>query len=106
MNGKNRNRVYWTDQMVLVGFGLGIIYWIIDTFLYAIQYDKTNLTDYLFGPDLSGICTRIIVLCLFLIFGSHAQYTMNRRRRTENKLIELRDMNAKLEQEISKLKTA
>lgn len=106
MNGKNRNRVYWTDQMVLVGLGLGIIYWIIETFLYAIQSYQTNLTDYLFGPDLSGISTRIIVLCLFLIFGSHAQYTMNRRRRTENKLIELRDMNAKLEREISKLKTA
>lgn len=90
--------------MVLFGIGLGVVYWIIETFLYGIQSYQTNFADYLFGPDLGGLCTRIIVLCLFLIFGSHAQYTMNRRRRTENKMIELKDMNAKLEREISKLK--
>ena len=93
-----------TDPMVLIGFLLGMIYWVIETFLYAIQANQINLVDYLFGPDLSGVCTRIIVLCLFLIFGSHAQYTMNRQRRTENKLIELRDMNVKLERELSRLK--
>lgn len=93
-----------TDPMVLIGFLLGTIYWVIETFLYAIQANQINLVDYLFGPDLSGVCTRIIVLCLFLIFGSHAQYTMNRQRHTENKLIELRDMNVKLERELSRLK--
>ncbi|MBW1841352.1 MAG: hypothetical protein JRI75_06120 [Deltaproteobacteria bacterium] len=98
--------MYLTDQMVLVGLGLGVVYWLIETFLYVIQSYHANFVDYLFGPDLGGLCTRIIVLCLFLIFGSHAQYTMNRRRRTESKLIELKDMNLKLEREISKLKTS
>ena len=100
------NRVYLTDRMLLIGMGLGIIYWILETFLYVIQTSHTNFVVYLFGPDLSGLSTRIIVFCLFLIFGSHAQYTINLRRRAENKMIELKDMNAKLEQEISKLSTS
>ena len=90
--------------MVLIGIGLGTVYWIIETFLYVIGSYEINFLGRLFGPDLSGVCTRIIVLCLFLIFGSHAQYTFNRRQLAETELKKMKEINAKLQLEIMELK--
>jgi len=100
------DRVNLTDQMVLIGIGLGAVYWIIETFLYLVlSYDLDFFTR-LLGPDLAGVCTRIIVLCLFLIFGSHAQHAFNKRKRAETELAKMQALNAKLEEEIKELKSA
>lgn len=104
MKEENKNRVYLTDRMVLMGIGLGTVYWIIETFLYVIGSYEINFLSRLFGPDLSGVCTRIIVLCLFLIFGSHAQYTSNRRQLAETELKKMKETNAKLQLEVMESK--
>lgn len=93
-----------TDRMVLIGIGLGAVYWIIETFLYFIMSYEINFFSRLFGPDLAGVCTRIIVLCLFLIFGSHAQHTFNQRKQAEAELEKVQALNAELQQEIAALK--
>lgn len=98
------NQVHLTDQMVLIGLGLGAVYWIIETFLYFVLSYEIDFFTRLFGPDLAGVCTRIIVLCLFLIFGSHAQQAFNQRKQAEAELEEMKALNAKLEQEITELK--
>jgi len=42
-------RIGLTDKMVLIGFGLAAVYWILDTLLAIfISYDL-NLTSHLFG---------------------------------------------------------
>jgi PAS domain S-box-containing protein len=38
------------------------------------------------GPDLSEVWSRLTILCLFIIFGSHAQYTINQRKIAEGAL--------------------
>jgi hypothetical protein len=86
--------------MVLIGLGLGIIYWIIETLLYVFVSYELNFFDRLFGPDLAGICTRVIVLCMFLIFGSHVQYTMNQRKRADAELEALKEANLALQQKL------
>jgi hypothetical protein len=104
MMEENKNRVYLTDRMVVIGIGLGTVYWIIETFLYVIGSYDINFLGRLFGPDLPGLCTRVIVLCLFLIFGSHVQYTFNRRQLAENELKKMKEMNAELQLQIMELK--
>ena len=106
MMEENKNRVYLTDRMVLIGIGLGTVYWIIETFLYVyvIGSYEINFLSRLFGPDLSGVCTRSIVLCLFLIFGSHAQYTFNQRQLAETELKKMKGINAELQLQIMELK--
>ena len=42
----------------------------------------------LFGPDISEIWARVTIACLFLIFGSHAQFTINKRALAEAALRE------------------
>lgn len=83
--GKKR---WLSNQMVWVGVGLAAIYWIIESFLYIVSSSQTDLSQWLFGTNVGGIWTRIIVLCLFAFFGSHAQFTIDQRRRAEAALRE------------------
>ncbi len=101
----NGKQVSLTDKMVLTGIAFGIIYWIIETFLYVISSYELNISSRLFGPDLAGVCTRVVVLCLFIIFGSHVQYTFNQKKRAEAELKKTKELNEQLQQEIADLKS-
>jgi len=83
---KNRTfRVGLTDKMVLIGFGLAAVYWILDTLLSIFTSYDMSMTSRLFGTETAQIWPRIIVICLFAIFGSHSQFTINERKRAEEK---------------------
>jgi adenylate cyclase len=81
MKAPNRS-VRLTDHMMVIGFTLALIYWILDSFL-SIFTSYDNLFEQLLGVNLDEVWTRLIVLCLFAIFGSHAQYTINERKKAE-----------------------
>ena len=79
------HRAAITDQMVLVGFGLAAVYWILDSFLTIFtSYD--NFLEQIFGVQLDAVWGRVIVFCLFAIFGSHAQFTINERKKNALKM--------------------
>ena len=61
------DRVYLTDHMVLIGFGLAAIYWILDSVLYIFLSYDINFFKNLLGFNLNEIWTRLIVSCLFII---------------------------------------
>jgi len=88
MEKKNKIRVYLTDQFVLTGIALAAIYWVIDSFLYVFLSYDVNFFQRIFGFNLNEIWTRLVVCCLFIIFGSHAQYAFNDRKRAEEALKE------------------
>lgn len=74
-----------TDHMVLIGFGLAVIYWLLDSFLSIfLSYD--HFLEKVLGVELDNIWGRIIVLCMFAIFGSHAQFTINERKAAARKM--------------------
>jgi len=77
-----------TDNMVFIGFGLAAIYWLLESFLYAMLADDTDFFQRLVGFDLGSILMRLLVLCFFMILGSHAQYIMNKRKEAEDALYE------------------
>ena len=75
----------FTDHMVLIGFGLAVVYWLLDSFLTIfLSYD--HFLEKIVGIELDNIWGRIIVLCLFAIFGSHAQMTINERKSAAKKM--------------------
>ncbi len=102
MTGKS-NQVK-KDRIVLIGISLGAIYWLIDTFLCLISSYDPNIFGGLFGPDFDRVSTRIIVLCLFIVFGSHVQYTFKQRKWTESEFDKLIELNEKLQREVSEIK--
>ncbi len=82
------DHVYLTDHMVLIGFGLAAIYWILDAVLYIFLSYDLRFFESLLGFNVDEIWTRLMVSCLFIIFGSHAQYTINQRKKIELTLSE------------------
>lgn len=91
MAESNPSKVRWTDQMVLTAFGLALVYWIVDGVLYLFTSVQFDLMQRLFGAEWTGLYSRVIVLCFFAIFGSHAQYNINKRRQAEKELARLRE---------------
>lgn len=74
-----------TDHMVLIGFGLAVVYWLLDSFLSLfLSYD--HFLEKILGIELDNVWGRIIVFAMFAIFGSHAQFTMNERKLAAEKM--------------------
>jgi adenylate cyclase len=84
LNELNRRSAI-TDHMVLIGFGLAVIYWLLDSFL-SIFLSYEHFLEKLIGIELDNVWGRIIVLCMFAIFGSHAQLTINERKKAAQKM--------------------
>ena len=85
---KKTHRVHIWDHMVLIGIGLALFYTVFESILYIFLSYDVDFFQRLFGPDMSAIWSRIAILCLFLIFGSHAQFTINQRSAAEAALRE------------------
>jgi hypothetical protein len=103
MEEKDKQRVSIKDKMVLIGIGFAAVYWLMETFMFIFSYEL-NFFQSFFGPRFSGIATRLIVLLLFVIFGAHAQYTINERKFVEEELSKLKTANDELQQQIASLK--
>ena len=76
------------DQMVLIGIFLAFLYWGLEALLNFLSPEEINIYRQLFGPNVSELWLRLIVLCLFLIFGSHVQYAIDKRNIAEQALLD------------------
>jgi len=85
---KNKVKKTITESMVVTGIGLAAFYWVCESFMYFFLAPEANIFQIILGPDLFQVWTRILVLCIFAIFGSHVQYTYNKRREADNALRE------------------
>lgn len=79
-------RVDLADSMVVVGIFLAFLYWGLESLLSVFSPEEVNFYREIFGPNVSETWMRLIVLCLFLIFGSHVQFTINERKKAEQAL--------------------
>jgi two-component system cell cycle sensor histidine kinase/response regulator CckA len=88
MDKKNKLKTNLMDSMVVTGIGLAGFYWVCESFMYFFLEPEANFIQHVLGPDMFETWTRLLVLCLFLIFGSHVQYTINKRRAADDALRE------------------
>jgi PAS domain S-box-containing protein len=81
-----------SDSMILAVIFIATIYWFIDSILNIFLSNRFNLIAELIGPDLYDIYIRAIVLCLFIIFGSHSQSVINKLTLAQKKLNESEEL--------------
>jgi PAS domain S-box-containing protein len=77
-NPKKNDRSF--NSILITGIAIACIYWVLESFMFFFLDPKANFIQHLLGPDMFETWTRILVLCLFAIFGSHIQYTVNQER--------------------------
>jgi len=76
------------DSMMLAAIFIATAYWILDSILNIFFFNKYSIITELIGADLYNIYIRVVVLCLFIIFGSHAQASINKFRLAQKSLQE------------------
>lgn len=74
------------DYMVLTAIFLGALYWALESLLNVFSPAEISFYQEIFGPHISEVWPRLIVFCLFLMFGSHVQFTINERKKAEEAL--------------------
>lgn len=81
-----------SDSMVLAVVLISTVYWVLDSVLNIFFSNKFNLIAQLIGPDLYDIYIRVVVLCLLVILGSHAQSIINRLQDAKQRLNESEEL--------------
>jgi hypothetical protein len=74
------------NSILMAGIGVACFYWVCESFMYFFLAPEANFIQHLLGPDKFETWTRLMVLCLFAIFGSHIQYTVNKERAADEAL--------------------
>lgn len=88
MQNKKLNYKSILDSMMLAAIFIATAYWILDSILNIFFFNKYSIITELIGADLYNIYIRVVVLCLFIIFGSHAQASINKFRLAQKSLQE------------------
>jgi len=83
MKGKTIKRTNFLDSIVITGIGIAAIYWILESFMFFFLSPEANIVHHVLGEDMFETLTRVLVLCMFVIFGSHVQYNVNLRREAD-----------------------
>ncbi len=81
-----------SDSMVLAVVLIATVYWVLDSILNIFFSNQYNLIAKLIGPDLYDIYIRVVVLCLLVILGSHAQSIINRLNEATQRLNESEEL--------------
>jgi PAS domain S-box-containing protein len=91
MDAARKRRLYrvdTADSMVLTAVFLSAAYWGLEALINLFSPGEISFYREIFGPNAGDMGMRVIVLCLFLIFGSHVQFTINNRKKAEQALRE------------------
>ncbi len=85
---KNKSTIYFADSILLFGLGIAVLYWVLVSVLQLFQYSGSNFMEQFMGKDTHDLYERFVVICLFIIFGSHARFNIISRKKAEDSLKE------------------
>ena len=89
-----------TDDVIKVGLGFGLLYWILDSFRDYLLTPDGNFLERLVLPEPMEFWMRILALFILFLFSLYSQSLINQRRRAENLL---RESEEHLEQIIQQM---
>ena len=78
---KHKNK-YLADSMLLFGIGIALFYWMFVSFVKFLGAPDLPVYDIFFGSTFE-LYERLIVTCLFIIFGSHSRMNIKLREEAE-----------------------
>ncbi len=79
-------RERFRHSILISTVAISCIYWVCESFMFFFLAPEANVIQHLLGPDRFNTLTRILVLCLFAMFGSHIQYTLRREQKSDEAL--------------------
>lgn len=101
-----KKRGVFSEEIIVITIGIAIVYWIIDSIFLVFARVDIGFFSHIFRPDLGEMGARIIVVCLFAIFGSHAHQMIKKQKNAQKEIELLKTANERLAREIAVLKKA
>lgn len=101
MKGKKIKRIIKSNQVMLVGIGLSILFWIVGSAIHVFVFPRSNFIRDLFTPEPHEFWMRSLVVFLLLTFSIYIQLIINRRVRLEKELIQYQERLQSLISELS-----
>ena len=87
LNSKKRtSAVRLADSVLLLGLGVAFVYWIFASVIYALTAENRTFLDHFLNPEFNEVLSRLLVLCFFMIFGSHVGHTIRQRQKADEAL--------------------
>ena len=99
-----KKKSIFKEEIILITIGIAIVYWIIDSIFWIFAGNDMGFSSTGVGSGIGEIGARVIVVCLFAIFGSHAHQMMKKQRIAQQDIKDLKAANKKMAQEITDLK--
>ncbi len=74
------------EKMILLAFGLAILFWIVESFMATFAFHKGSFLDQMFSAEPHQLWMYALVLSLLVVFGGYAQIVIRQRKRVEQAL--------------------
>ncbi len=84
-NNKTIISIIKQKSFILLGMGLGAIFWILESALHAFIFHEGNLINQIVPSNPHELWMRLVITSLFIMFGLYAQYIINKRKRAEKR---------------------
>ena len=88
MEGKDVQSMRMTEKMILIGFGLAVLFWIVESLMASFVFQKGDFASQILSAEPYLLWMYCLVLCILIIFGSYAQVIILRLKSTEEALRE------------------
>jgi PAS domain S-box-containing protein len=92
MRGYATDEMRMAEKMILLGFGLAVLFWIIESVMAAYAFHKGSLASQVLSAEPHQLWIYALVLSILIVFGGYAQIVIRQRKRVERAL---RDSEAK-----------
>ena len=79
MKTGSKQQINKKDNMLIIGLGLAAAFWILEAVLYMLISENASFLTHLISFNINDVAVRILALCFFMIFASHAQHIIFQR---------------------------
>ena len=80
MKNQNTSRMSIANKPILVGIGLGALYWILESAIHAFIFHRGNLVGQILTSDPNELWMRSVAVCIIIAFGGYAQFVTTKLR--------------------------
>ncbi len=83
MKRKGTHRMKFADKMVLIGTGLGVLFWILESVIHVHVFRSGDFVSAIFPSDPDELWMRFVVVSILIAFSIYAQVVIRQREQAE-----------------------
>ena len=96
LKNKNTRRIRIADKIILFGIAIGVLYWILESVMHGLLFNRGNILKQLFPADPNELWMRSIFECMLIAFSFYARFITRRLERAEKSWQEVEERYKRL----------